>query len=178
MNFSQLISGGQNKIRFIKNAGLTKPALLNELDDLNIKLNEYAYQIINSEKFKPEESDASITIIECTLSDLGLTHGGNFSQINAAIAKLNLSYCPAEFAPYIRFAYLKQVESKIRTANQNPDGAITIFSKPIFENEDFPRGLYLRNFDGLNWLRGYCCSNDYLWSSDARMIFQVREPDI
>lgn len=177
MSLSQLISCEQNKIRSIKNASLTKLALLNELDTSNIKLNEYAHQIINSERFKPDQLAPSITIIECSLSDLGLTGGGNFNQINAAIIKFNLSYCPIEFAPFIRLAYLEQTESKVNTVNQNPHGAITIFSETLSEDEDFPRGLYLRNFEGSNWLRGYCCSNDYLWASDARMIFQVKQPD-
>lgn len=177
MHFSQLISDEQNKTHFIKNAGLAKPALLNELGTSNIKLNEYAYQIINSERFNPDGLSSSITIIECALADLGLTGGGNFSEINAAIVKFDLCACPVEFGPYIRLAYLEQAESNVETVNQNPHGALTIFSKPLFENEDFPRGLYLRNFNRAKWLRGYCCSDDYIWTSDARMIFQIKHPD-
>lgn len=173
MQFHPLHSNERNKISVIKAEGSGKVELLNKLDESKIKLNEFAYRIFNSDRFNPSGLSSAITIIECSLSDLGLISGGDWEAIEKAIYTFKLAHCPIELAPYIRFLYADQAESRVDSINRNPPGAITIFSKPLFEDDDFPRGFYLRNFDGAMWLRGYRCSEDYHWGPDDRMIFQV-----
>ena len=159
----------------IKSLGLTRDLLLQKLVNEHIHLNEYAHQLFKTDSFnnQPKKGD-TIKIVEVALEDIGLRTGGTFAEIEVAMDKLNLTHCPLEFAPYIRLTYTDQKSSMIKSINRHPPGAIKIFSKPVLENEDFPRGFYIRNIDGLLWLRGYKCSLDYQWDSKDRMIFQTK----
>lgn len=173
MNFNRLIANNDNVISVIEMEGLSKAELLKKLDDSKIALNDYARMIFDSSEFDTAQN-CPVTIIECSLSDIGLPSGGNFESIRNAIELVNLSYCPVGLAPYVRLSYKDQPPSDIQTVHQNPHGSITIFSKPLSEDDDFPKGFYLRNYNGKIWLRGYTCSNDYYWQPSDRMIFRIR----
>ena len=172
MNFNQLIANNSSVISVIEMDGLSKSELLKKLDDSKIALNDYARIIFDSSEFDTAQN-CSVTIIECSLLDIGLPSGGNFESIRNAIELVNLSYCPVSLAPYVRLKYKDQSPSNIQTVHQHPHGSITIFSKPLSDDDDFPKGFYLRNYDGKLWLRGYTCSNDYYWQPNDRMIFQI-----
>ena len=174
MNFNQLIAINNSVISVIEMEGLNKSELLKKLDDSEIALNNNARIIFDSNEFDTAQN-YSVTIIECSLADIGLSAGGNFESIRNAMQLVNLSYCPVAIAPYVRLKYKAQPPSDIQTVNQNPHGSITIFSNPLSEDDDFPKGFYLRNYDGKLWLRGYTCSNDYYWQPSDRMIFQIQK---
>lgn len=174
MNTNDFIFNKRANLSVIENEGLSTAGILQKLQAAGIGLNEYAWKIFNSPFFNPSLQPYSATILECAVLELGLTDGGNFAQISQAIEHLHLTYCPAELAPYIRLAYMHQPASTIQTVHQSPPGAITVFSKPLQEEDDFPKGFYLRNYDHTIWLRGYTCDNNYHWKPVDRMIFLVK----
>lgn len=161
-----------NHVFTITNQDLNKEAVLNILKISNISLNEFAHELINSTSFDLGNLGTTTSIIELKLEDIGLNCGGSFSDIESAISNSNISFCPIELGPYLRLKYNAQIESKIFTKNQHPDESIVIFSKPIIRNDLYPKGFYLRNYDGKLWLRGYRCSEDYIWNGKDRMLFQ------
>lgn len=67
--------------------------------------------------------------------------------------------------------YLDQLEGKYSPKNQAPAGSLTIASKPINEDDDFPKGFYLRNIQGELWLRGYIADDLHVWNPDDFFVF-------
>lgn len=152
-----------------------KEALLEKLEQSGVKLNKYAYEIFQSTLFQPSASDYTAIVTELTLAEIGLKFGGDFEKIRNCIAAFGLSYCPLELVPYIRLRrlhYKDQSEPEEKKWGKAPPNSITIFSKPLLESDDFPKGFYIRTINGTPWLRGYQCSADYVWDSNVRMIFK------
>lgn len=157
----------------IKSEGLNKEQLLQKLKESQTGLNEYAHQIFESDLFQPSLLSYEVNLIELSIAKIGLKEGGNFEDIKKCIQTLNLSYCPLEIAIYARLLFKNQPESEGKKSNQAPPGSITFFSKPLSKDDNFPKGFYIRNNDGILWLRGYICSEDYVWEPNDRMIFEV-----
>ena len=59
---------------------------------------------------------------------------------------------------------VRSENSVLSGTHRAPDGAVTVLSEFIEEDDDFPKGLYLRNVDGALWLRGYICDKTHNWS--------------
>ena len=49
--------------------------------------------------------------------------------------------------------------------------SITIASEILTEDDDFPKGFYLRKIDGMLWLRGYLADQLHVWNPDNHFIF-------
>lgn len=128
-------------------------------------------EIFDSENFNTKDLPQTLTVAETEIKYIGLPDGGTFPEIEKAIKKINLDYCPVEIAPFIRLNYMNQKESKLNSTHENPPDSIVVFSKPFINSDDFPKGFYIRNYEGYLRLRGYKCSEDYLWKPNARMIF-------
>ena len=155
--------------------GLSKNELLMKLNDSGVLLNEFATTILSSEFFKVSNQKQQITILVTSIKEIGFSEGATIPQIEKNLKNYGLSECPLEIAPYLRLYLKNQKEIKEETVNQAPSGSLTIFSKPLVEDEDFPKGFYLRNLDGKLWLRGYRCSFDYIWNPNDKLIFQLNK---
>lgn len=156
----------------VVNNNYNKEVLLNKLFLRGIKINEYANLIFDSPNYNYKNSAHQITIVQLTLNELGLCHGGNFGQIEKAMKEKKLDYCPLEFAPYIRLHYTAQKISNINTKNEHPPDSILIFSEPLIRNDEFPKGFYIRNIAGTLWLRAYICAEEYVWTPNTELILQ------
>jgi hypothetical protein len=153
--------------------GLCKSDLLMRLDSSGILLNDFAKTILSSELFKVSNQKQQISIYIVSIKEIGFSKGATIPQIKKNIKNYGLSECPLEIAPYLRLYLKNQKEIKKETLNQNPLGSLTIFSKPLVKDEDFPKGFYLRKIEGKLWLRGYRCSLDYIWNPNDKLIFQL-----
>lgn len=153
--------------------GFSKNDLLIKLNSSDIQLNEFATTIFYSEFFKVSEQKKQVSLLITTIKEIGFSEGATIPEIQKKLKNYGLSECSLEIAPYLRLFLKNQEEVKKETVNQAPFGSLTIFSNPIVEDEDFPKGFYLRNIDGKLWLRGYCCSLDYIWSPNDKMVFQL-----
>ena len=62
--------------------------------------------------------------------------------------------------------------SVLSGTHRAPDQAVTVLTAVLEEDNDFPKGLYLRNADGKLWLRGYVCDAEHHFSGDDLFAFQ------
>lgn len=161
-------------VRKIKYGGQSKEDLLKRLVAEGIHLNEYAKILLGSDVFEANPSEEAAEIVELSVQDLGFTNGATFEEIFSSIEQLHLNLCPLEIGPYLRLNYLDQQEETETGKNKAPKGSITIFSKiEKQEDEEFPKGFYIRKLAGRLWLRGYVCPIDYLWPPEARIALKL-----
>lgn len=160
--------------RMIKAGGLKKADLIDKLAEENIGLNELGKQLLLDERMSVSEESYLLKSVELTVGDLGLMQGSILPDIYDRAIKNGLSLCPIETGPYLRLAYLDQPEGctdKPVYEKQAPHGSITIASKMIDENDDFPKGFYIRKIEGKLWLRGYIADDLHIWSPNDRFLF-------
>lgn len=160
--------------RTIEVGGLTKSELLQKLRTHSFMLNEYAEKIFSNDKFTTSEKKFHIKTVELTVKDLGFFEGATMPQLFKRAKELGLKLCPLELGPHLRIKYLDQREGdvvNITRQNQAPSGSVTIASEILSEDDDFPKGFYLRNIDGVLWLRGYIADHLHVWNPEDHFIF-------
>lgn len=154
--------------------GLSKVALLDELQCHAISLNESANRLFASPHFATSDTRRSLTAVALTVRDLGFPHGATTAKIYAQAAALGLELCPMELGPHFRLQYLDQPEGywgqPVRQ-HQAPSGSITIASQALAQDDDFPKGFYVRRIKGELWLRGYRAGADHVWEPDDHLLF-------
>lgn len=154
--------------------GLSKAELLAQLQGNAILLNEAAERLFASDQFTTAQTCHALTTVELTVRDLGFPHGATTAVIYASAAALGLGLCPLELGPHLRLQYLDQPEGywgQPLRQHQAPSGSITIASAPLTQDDDFPKGFYLRRIKGELWLRGYCAGPDHVWEADDHLLF-------
>ncbi|MEO2259629.1 helicase [Paenibacillus amylolyticus] len=162
------------EIRIVNVGGLTKPQLIQKLDQHSILLNKYGEQLINDERFIVSNTKQSLQTVELTVRQLGFSDGATTLQLFRRANELGLESCPVELGPYLRLQYLDQPEigsTYISEEKKAPSGSITIASEALTEDIDFPKGFYLRRKNDKLWLRGYLADHLHTWSPHDRFIF-------
>jgi hypothetical protein len=102
-----------------------------------------------------------IETMEISVLDLGFTQGASDSSVLEASTVHGLALCPLELGPHLRLqpeGFLDRPPSK----HCAPPNSITIASEPLTEDDDFPKGFYVRRIEGTLWLRGYCSSPEHI----------------
>jgi hypothetical protein len=162
------------RYRTVEIGGLTKSQLIEKLQQSSTKLNEYGEKLLDDDRFMTSEIKYSLQTVELSVGDLGFPEGATMTRIFAKAKELGLELCPLELGPYLRLEYLDQPEGYSGDSfnqNQAPSGSITVASEVLIEDDDFPKGFYLRKINGVLWLRGYRCDHLHVWNSDAQFIF-------
>ena len=59
------------------------------------------------------------------------------------------------------------------SAGRAPEGSLTVASEILSDDDEYPKGFYLRVVDDAAWLRGYRCDDEHIWSSDDRFLFRM-----
>ncbi|MGG0738851.1 helicase [Niallia taxi] len=160
-------------IRNINIGGLTKSQLIQALQDSTIFINKYGEMLLADDRFIVSSNKYNLKTVEIAVSNLGLPNGATTPEILHKATELGLHICPLELGPYLRLSYLDQPEDATNTSkvHQVPTGSITVASEPLTEDDEFPKGFYLRKIDGKLWLRGYIADNFHIWNADDRFIF-------
>jgi hypothetical protein len=161
--------------RTVTVGGLTKAELIQELQRHSVSLNESAEILFASERFTTAQTRSSVLTIELTVGDLGFPRGATNIEIYERAGALGLGACPLELGPHLRLQYLDQPEGywgqPVRQ-HQAPSGSITIASEPLLDDDDFPKGFYLRRIKGVLWLRGYRSGPEHVWEPDDHFVFR------
>lgn len=160
--------------RTIQVGGLTKSQLIHELQQHSILMNEYAERLFADDHFMTSDLPYSLKTVELTVRDLGLFEGATMARIFQRASELGLELCPLELGPHLRLQYLEQPEGylgKPFQRNQAPYGSITVASEILTDDEDFPKGFYLRRIKDVLWLRGYIAGHQHVWDPDDHFIF-------
>lgn len=160
--------------RTVEVGGLTKEQLFSELQENAISMNEYEEQLFWDDRFITSERKYSLRTVELTVEELGFPEGATMPQLFERAHELGLALCSLELGPYLRLAYLEQHEGDMKNLPQQgqaPSGSITVASEIVSEDDNFPKGFYLRNSDGKLWLRGYLADDLHVWNPGDRFVF-------
>lgn len=160
--------------RTVEVGGLTKSQLVQKLQQYSILMNEYGKKLITDDKFTTSDKKYSLKTVELTVGNLGFPAGANTEQIFKRAEELGLKLCPLELGPQLRMGYLDQTEGSSSNSlqkQQAPSGSITIASEILTEDDNFPKGFYLRRINGILWLRGYCTDHLHVWNPNDHFIF-------
>ncbi|WP_298470709.1 helicase [uncultured Psychrobacillus sp.] len=159
--------------RTLEIGGLTKFQLIQKLENHSIRMNEYAERLLSDDKFTPSKTTYSVTTVSLTVRELGFPEGATMPQIFKRAHDVGLALCPLEVGPYLRLEYLDQPEgiTENQTQHQAPSGSLTIVSEVVSEDDNFPKGFYLRKIDGVLWLRGYIADDLHVWNNEDHLVF-------
>jgi len=158
----------------IEYGGLSKAELLNELSGASVQLNKYAEILFASDLFTISPKKQTANIVAISVEELSFTEGANMLELRDRVKELGWRDCLLEFGPFLRLQYLHQPKAttnELKTKNKAPSGGLTMMSKPLTDDDDFPKGFYLIHVDGIIWLRGYRCSLDFLYQPSDRFVF-------
>lgn len=159
-------------IRKVEAGGLTKSQLLQKLEQHSILINKLGENLFANDNFTTSDKTYSLKTVELNVRDLGFPEGATMPQLFKKATQLGLKLCPLELGPHLRMNYLDQPEGhsgKPSQPHQAPYGSITVASEILSEDDDVPKGFYLRRIEGVLWLRGYVA--DHLRGADDRFIF-------
>jgi hypothetical protein len=151
-----------------------KLELLAEFKKRGIELNESAQRLFAHDNFKISKNVSLFETMETSVCDLGYANGATIAEIHEQAVKLGLSLCPLELGPHLRLQFLDQPEGHRGgplSQQRAPAGSITVASRQLTEDDDFPKGFYLRRINGVLWLRGYWAAPEHIWSPDDRLVF-------
>lgn len=157
--------------------GRTRAEILSDLQQAGVHLNAHAETLLAGPEFDaPREQ--TLRIVERTVAELGLPHGGVQSQVFAMAQQQGLALCPLTTGPWLRLALLDQATApdSVLSAGRAPTGALHVASPPVRDDVEHPKGFYLRVVDAVPWLRGYRCDDTYVWPPDQHLAFTLPDP--
>ncbi|MFS0687999.1 helicase [Sporosarcina sp. 179-K 8C2 HS] len=163
----------QTITRVIEVGGLTKSQIIDKMQRQNIMVNELGKKLFADDNFTTSIETYVLKTVELTVRDLGLLEGGTITEVYRRANQLGLELCPLELGPFMRLRYLDQPEGFLSSQQQNqaPYGSITIATKILTEDDNFPKGFYLRRINDVLWLRGYVCDDHHVWEPSNRFVF-------
>lgn len=147
--------------REISIGGITQEQLMSRLQSEGIQFNSYAHTLFAHPLFTIGEKNEKVRLVKVSLTQLQINEPCFFPEIVQRAADFNLQLCPLSLGAFLRLEYLDQPEGPY----------LTIASEKPEQDENYPNGFYIRNFEGQLWLRGYRASDDYPWSLDSEFIF-------
>ena len=153
--------------------GSSKAELLSELRGAGVSLNELALALFADPRFSTSATSTTVQVVQVSVAALGFPAGATFASCVERAALAGLGMCPLEVGPHLRLALLVQPESERRPAKSGcaPPGAITVASAPLDDEDETPKGFYLRRIEGTLWLRGYRSSGGHRWSPEDVFAF-------
>jgi hypothetical protein len=161
-------------IRILRVGGVVKSDLLSQLLRQGVQLNPHAVQLFSDDGFRTSVEQCILAVVQVSVAELGLSQGGAFEEIAARALARGYLLCPLELGPHLRLAYADQTEAFLgQPPSQKcaPPGSVTVASQPISEDDDVPKGFYLRVFEGLPWLRGYRSWPGHVWAPTDVLAF-------
>jgi hypothetical protein len=162
----------------VRIGGITKSALLERLAAAQVEINSAGHELFSDERFRTALHPQVVHVSQVSVAGLGLERGGVMSQIMAAAAERGLSHCPLELAPHLRLLLLDQDEGAIgfpHTQHKAPPGSITVISPPLCDEDEVPKGFYLRRIEGKLWLRGYTSWAGHVWQPEDLLVFSCAQ---
>ncbi|MDF2993286.1 MAG: hypothetical protein K0S37_3800 [Microbacterium sp.] len=168
----------------IEVGGLSRVDLIERLDDRGIQRNAYAEILLADPVFDEAARETTtrettmretVSVVEKSVADLGFTDGATLTQVFDAAVRRGLALCSAVTAPYLRLATLDQASApdSILSTGRAPTGSVNVASPVLRADHEYPKGFYLRVIDGVPWLRGYRCDDEFVHSPGDRFVFRA-----
>jgi hypothetical protein len=161
--------------RTVEIGGVTKSDLLLRLQTSQVQLNDFARALFAHPQFVTSPERVSLVTRELSVADLGLPNGGTMAEVNERAERLGLAVCPLEVGPHLRLQWLDQPaapDDPQAPRNTAPPGAVTVASAPLSEDDDTPKGFYLRRTHSGLWLRGYRSWAGHVLSAADRLVWR------
>lgn len=154
--------------------GSSRRMLREQLAAAGVELNAFAETLLEHPCFAPGPA-RRLTLTQRTVAELDLPQGGTLGEVIAAAPQQGFELCPPETGPYLRLAVSSQPSApdSVLSAGRIPTGALHIPSVPLSEDDDYPKGFYLRVVDGVSWLRGFRCDGEYRWPPEATVVLRI-----
>lgn len=148
--------------REISVGGLAKEPLIHQLVNAGIQFNEYAKILFEHSSFSSLPEISKVKLIKVKLADLHLDVPCSLQTVVNQASILGVKPCPLYLGAFLRLDYLNQPEGPY----------LTIVSPQPEQDEEYPTGFYIRNFNNSLWLRGYRATGDCEWPPDNEFIFR------
>jgi hypothetical protein len=141
--------------------GKTKEDLIQQLVLNRIQFNKYANILFEHPKFTPAIKFERVQLVKVKYSDFGLNNLFSYQEFVNRASAVGLKLCPLYLGAFLRLEYLDQSEGSY----------LTIASTKPENNNDYPNGFYLRNYEKSLWLRGYRADDICEHPKDNEFIF-------
>lgn len=159
----------------VRVGGLSKAELLSDLSQAGVRLNAAAEALFADARFTTSPESQLVQTAQVSVGSLGFPVGATFETLVERAAKNGLALCPLELGPHFRLQFRDQPEGffgESATRHCAPPGSLTVASAPLAENEDeIPKGFYLRRIDGVLWLRGFYASPNHVYRPHDVFVF-------
>lgn len=154
--------------------GSTRAQLRAALRSRGVLLNAYAETLLDHAAFELRDP-VELTVVDRGVGELGLHRGGTLPDVYAAAQQQGLALCPPDTGPYLRLAMRSQANApdSVLSAGRSPAGSLKVAAAPLSDDVEFPKGFYLRVVDGVQWLRGYRCDDEYRYAAGDRFAFAL-----
>ncbi|MBR4163918.1 MAG: hypothetical protein IKR11_10375 [Solobacterium sp.] len=149
--------------------------ILNKLEENDIFINDYAKQYFAHPLFSTEKAETTVITI-ASLREIGFDSGATLNELLQTIPQIGLKPCPVNTGVFLRLFWKDQPQSHdslLSGTHRSPDGAVTVLSEILEQDDTFPKGLYLRHVEGKLWLRGYVCDASYRFSGEDLFAFDA-----
>lgn len=168
------VSRSERASRTVCIGGASKHKLLASLRAAQVQLNPLALVLFEHTEFTTAEKISIVETVETSVAELGLQAGGTFEQILESAKLQELGLCPLELAPHLRLQFTEQPEGSVgypASQNRAPTGTLTVASSALTEDDDIPKGFYLRRIERVLWLRGYISWAGHVWNPEDSFVF-------
>lgn len=109
------------------------------------------------------------------LEEIGLKNGVALHEIFRQAKKIGCRPCPENTGLFLRLAWKSQPQSRssvLSGTHRSPEQSVVVLSEETERDDAFPKGLYLRNADGILWLHGYAYDPAYRFSGADLFAFE------
>ena len=154
--------------------GVKKEELRSRLQRAGVLLNEAAATLFANVRFTTSLSSEPMKAATLSVAELGFPDGATFATIVERANRNGLLLCPLELGPHLRLQFTDQPEGSLgQPVSQNcaPPGSLTVASAPLAQDDETPKGFYLRRIEGVLWLRGYRSWPGHIWSPQDMFVF-------
>ncbi len=160
--------------RTVQIGGETKAELQARLAQNGVELNEAAKVLFASDRFVTSDVRTYVRTVELQVRNLGFPLGATTSDVFTSALRLGLRLCPMELGPHLRLQLLDQPEGFLGQPvweHRAPPGSIAIASEILSDDDEFPKGFYLRRIKGTLWLRGYWSGPEHICDPEDHFVF-------
>jgi hypothetical protein len=159
--------------RMARIGGVPKVELLSRLQGAGVLLNDAAQALFADARFTTSSVSSLVETIQVSAA-LGFPDGATFAMVVKRAATNGLLLCPLELGPHLRLQFTDQPEGSLgQLASKHcaPPGSLTLASAAVSEDDETPKGFYLRRIEGDLWLRGYQSWPGHNWSPQDVFVF-------
>jgi len=160
--------------RMARIGGVPKEELLSRLQGAGVLLNDAAQALFADARFTTSSVSSLVETVQVSVAALGFPDGATFAMVVERAATNGLLLCPLELGPHLRLQFTDQPEGSLgQPASKHcaPPGSLTLASAAVAEDDETPKGFYLRRIEGDLWLRGYQSWQGHNWSPQDVFVF-------